>query len=110
MTDNVIDFARYRALARGELTPEEWAAWAGKIEDRAWTLFHKNRREPFNGTCFVAWDDVKQRACVLFVHHYESKVVAKYSIGKKDKLRQGKPTKRDDQLLQRYRSGVFYLR
>jgi len=106
--DNVIDLARYRALAHGKLTDEESAAWAGKIEDRARTLFTKNRREPFNGFCVAVFDDVKNRVCVLLGHHDESRVVAKYSIGKNDRLRPVRPTKRDDKLLARYRSGVFY--
>jgi hypothetical protein len=33
--DKIMDFARHRALARGELTNEETAAWASEIEDRA---------------------------------------------------------------------------
>lgn len=106
--DKVIDLARYRALTRGELTSEEAAAWAAGIEDRALHLHTKNARDQFTGFCVAVFDDVKNCRCILIGYHNESRVIAKYSIGKNDRLRPVKPTKRDDKLLARYRSGVFY--
>ena len=107
--EKIVDFARYRALARGEATTEDAAAaWAAAIENRALHLYTKNSRELFTGFCVAVFDDVKNRRCVLIGHHRESRVIARYNIGKNDELRRVKPTKRDDNLLARYRAGVVY--
>lgn len=107
VSDNVIDFARYRALARGEMTEEEVAAWAAAIEDRALRLYTKNKRDSFTGFCVAVFDRERNRRFIFIGHHNESCVVAKYNIGKNDSLRSVRPTKRDDKLLQRFRAGVY---
>jgi hypothetical protein len=105
--EKVVDLARRRALARGERTAEETDAWATEIEARARRLYSKNAREPFRGFCTVVFDPVKKRPCVLLGPESETRVVARYNIGKDDGLRPVKPTERDDELLARYRGGVF---
>ena len=57
--DKIVDFACYRALARGELASEDAAAWASEIEDRALRLCTKNARDFFTGLCVAVFDDVK---------------------------------------------------
>jgi hypothetical protein len=106
--DKVVDLARYRALARGELTTEETAAWAAAIQDHALRLYTRTLREPFTGFCEAVFDPEKNRRYVYIGYHYESRVVAKYNIGENDRLTRTRPTKRDDKLLQRYRAGVEF--
>ena len=90
------------------MTEAEAAAWAAAIQDRALRLYNRTLREPFTGFCEAVFDDVRHRRYIYIGYHYESRVVAKYNIGKNDRLTRAKPTKHDDKLLQRYRSGVFY--
>lgn len=103
----IVDFAHHREL-RDELAREEKAAWAGALEERALRLYTKHEREMFTGFCTVVFDKKKSRWCVLLGPHGETRVVARYNIGKNDSLRPVTPTKRDDELLARLRAGVYY--
>lgn len=98
--EKIVDFAAY--LARRGRT------WADDCEQRALRAFVEENPD-FGGFCVAAFDDVKQCACVLLGHRSEARVVARFNIGKNDKLRRVKPTKGDHRLLARYMAGVVFV-